>query len=522
VRRIPLVATLAAAGFLAAVVALALFVRGLPHAIATGDAAVTEIFVLHATRGPWALGPYSQFYWNHPGPLMFYLLAPLYAVSGQHAQALNVGAAALNLLALAALLRSVARGAEPVATAAASAAVAVWVLRASDALSSFWNPILIACPALLFVWLCAIVASGRAGLIVPLVGVGSFLAQSHIGLVPAVGVLSTAALAVGGGRARRADVATGRRRWRRGLVAGGVVAAALWALPLVEQLSEEPGNLTIVARFFATSPPGTRTLGQSATMWAAAQTQLLMRGFGQPIGVPLAMDARPWLVAVALGATALLGVMSWCTRARPGLSLPAGFHALLGLVTLAEIHRSPGLVGDYTIFWLAPVGVSGIALGTMWGISGLASRAAGTPVALAVTRGLAWLPTGAFLVALAATVLDLRGHLGSVRGPQEAEAVALFEQTRAGLRARGIASPMVHIADDLWAEAAATLLQMYKAREPFAVDPAWRFMYGRPLTGAGCHTHAARFVVEGTDARGDRIAQAGRADVRVERLGSCP
>ena len=67
----------------AAVVGLALLLRLLPHAIATGDAAATEIFVLHATRGPWPLGPYSQFYWNHPGPLMFYLLAPVYALSGQ-------------------------------------------------------------------------------------------------------------------------------------------------------------------------------------------------------------------------------------------------------------------------------------------------------------------------------------------------------------------------------------------------------------------------------------------------------
>ena len=390
----PKVATLAAAGFVATVIGLALFVRTLPHAIATGDAAVTELFVLHATRGPWPLGPYSQFYWNHPGPLMFYLLAPLYALSGQHAQALNVGAAALNVLAIAALLRSVARSAEPLATAAVSATVAVWVLRASDALSSFWNPILIACPALLFVWLCAIVASGRAGLIVPLVGVGSFLAQSHIGLVPAVGVLSTAALALGWGRART-DVANGPRRWRRGLLAGAVAAGLLWALPLFEQLSETPGNLTILARFFATTPPGPRTLGQSATMWAAAQTQLLTRGFGQPIGVPLALDTRPGLVALGVGAIALLCVMSWRTRARPGLSLPAGFHALIGLVSLAEIHRSPGLVGDYTIFWLAPVGLSAIALGAMWAIAGLASRATGPKVAVAVTRGVAWLPTGA-------------------------------------------------------------------------------------------------------------------------------
>jgi len=38
------------------------------------DQAILEIYTLHAVRGFWTLGPYSQFGWHHPGPLYFYLL----------------------------------------------------------------------------------------------------------------------------------------------------------------------------------------------------------------------------------------------------------------------------------------------------------------------------------------------------------------------------------------------------------------------------------------------------------------
>src|SRR5262245_9076293 len=61
-----------------------------------GDAAILEIYTLHAVRGFWTLGPYSQFGWNHPGPLYFYLLAPFYVLSGQKTVALHVGAFSIN------------------------------------------------------------------------------------------------------------------------------------------------------------------------------------------------------------------------------------------------------------------------------------------------------------------------------------------------------------------------------------------------------------------------------------------
>jgi hypothetical protein len=538
-----LAATLAGTGF----VALALLLRLWPHALATGDAAVAEIFVLHASRGAWALGPYSQFYWNHPGPLMFYLLAPLYAVSGQHAQALNVGATLLNLLAVAGLLRLAGRGRDALATVAVAGALTLWLVRVPESLSSFWNPVLIALPALLFVWLSAAVAGGRAAAMVPLAAVGSFLAQSHVGLVPPVGVLWVVALAASWRRAGR-DAGPDRRRWRRWLAASGGLAVLVWALPLIEAVTEQPGNLSLIARFFASTPPGQRTIAQSATMWAGALVQAAAPGFHQPTGVPLPVLTRPGMIAAGVAMVTLLTAMAWRTRSQPGLSLPAAFHLLIVLVALAAIHRSPGLVGDYTIFWLAPIGASagaliaGWALGSLIGGAGAgegavakagAGAAAGAgagagaeagagATAAMVVRGLSWLSAAVLVLAVGIAARDLRAHFGSMSPPPQSGPPPLSRQTRDALRVRGISDPAVVIADGAWAEAAATLVQMYKAREPFAVDPAWTFMYGRPLTQARCHAHRLRFSVGDVAGSGEMIAAAGPVRVSVEALGTCP
>ena len=47
--------------------------RGVPDYLFTGDGATLELRTLHAAHGAQLLGPYSGFYWNHPGPAFFYL-----------------------------------------------------------------------------------------------------------------------------------------------------------------------------------------------------------------------------------------------------------------------------------------------------------------------------------------------------------------------------------------------------------------------------------------------------------------
>src|SRR5207248_944098 len=64
--------------------------------LAGGDAAFIELAVRQALRGRQLLGPYSRFGWNHPGPVLFYLFAPLYWLSGERSRALFLGSWLVN------------------------------------------------------------------------------------------------------------------------------------------------------------------------------------------------------------------------------------------------------------------------------------------------------------------------------------------------------------------------------------------------------------------------------------------
>jgi len=77
-----------------------LLVATTPHAFPYGDVAVIELVTGAATRQFVALGPYSQYGWHHPGPLMFYALAPFAVLFGFKSIGLSIGAAVINLLAL--------------------------------------------------------------------------------------------------------------------------------------------------------------------------------------------------------------------------------------------------------------------------------------------------------------------------------------------------------------------------------------------------------------------------------------
>jgi hypothetical protein len=67
------------------------------HQELTGDLATLEVRTLNALEGRQLLGPYSRYPWSHPGPVYFYLLAPVYAVLGRAPWGLFVGAGLINL-----------------------------------------------------------------------------------------------------------------------------------------------------------------------------------------------------------------------------------------------------------------------------------------------------------------------------------------------------------------------------------------------------------------------------------------
>ena len=52
--------------------------RSTPQTYPIGDRALLETYTLHAAHGDLSVGAYSRRRWNHPGPVYFYALAPLY------------------------------------------------------------------------------------------------------------------------------------------------------------------------------------------------------------------------------------------------------------------------------------------------------------------------------------------------------------------------------------------------------------------------------------------------------------
>ena len=77
-------------------------IRGVPY----GDYSIIELQILRAARGQQLLGPASRFGWNHPGPLYFYLLAPLYVLAKLQRWSLFFGTGIVNLVCGYGFLRS--------------------------------------------------------------------------------------------------------------------------------------------------------------------------------------------------------------------------------------------------------------------------------------------------------------------------------------------------------------------------------------------------------------------------------
>jgi len=105
------------------VAAAALSTHTAPDTYPVADTATTSIATLQAARGNLTVGSYSRFGWNHPGPLLYQLLAGPYELSGRREIALKWTALALNVAWLGGLLAVAGRRAPGLAVTIAVALV---------------------------------------------------------------------------------------------------------------------------------------------------------------------------------------------------------------------------------------------------------------------------------------------------------------------------------------------------------------------------------------------------------------
>ncbi len=319
---------------------------------------------------------------NHPGPLLFDLLAVPVRVFGSGA-GLVIGVFAVNLAAMLVAARAafVVGGRRFLVWTMVGAAALSWSL-GSALLIDPWNPHVVLLSFYALLVCAAAVGAGQMRWLAWMVFFGSVTLQTHVSYIAVIPAVFAAALALfAWGRHRRVVSA----EWRRPVVVAGLWVAVLWAQPLAQQcFGSGPGNLTALVRAGTGGQPRVG-LGLAARLvatvvaeppaWARtsfADSLTDFRLFDQQ-GVPL--PAPAWLPGTAAALALLAGVvlvlvaaLVWTLRRRRWV---AAAPLAVSLACLLAVWYSTSAIpaGGYgvaphqlrflwplSVFWMVAVG----------------------------------------------------------------------------------------------------------------------------------------------------------------------
>jgi hypothetical protein len=461
-----------------------------------GDDAFIELGVRAALRHVPTVGPYSRFGWHHPGPLMFELFAPLYAVSGDRSRALFLDSWLLAAACALGVVAIVRRFAGEAAALLVAALVAGWSMAIGfDRLIDPWNPSVLALPVLLtLVAAAAAAGSGSLGALLVAAMAGSFAAQTHLGTVPVV----VAALVLGAGgsvvtRRRRPPAPPPRWRWRW---AGAVVLLLAWAGPAADVIIHgRASNLAAITRFVLHPPgaagPSHQPLGAALR---AAATYPAVVPFGFPNGLVGGGGRLAWCAACA----ALGLVVAVAGRRRAPVAAALGAATPVGLaVAVLAASRVTGPLEPYLLWW-----TSLLALPALLGAAVLAST---VPTRPAGRRRAVTLAVAATAVAVTAgwTRLAVVGATASYADSPSARVVAT-----AVTRSLGHVPFRLEVADPQFATSAA-VLALAKAGERFALQPPMDLYAGTAAPGGPVPVVVLGAVGGPPPAGGRLVAAAG-------------
>jgi hypothetical protein len=292
----------------------------------------------------------------HPGPLSFFLLAPVYRLLGGSAWALEASAAFLNAVAVATAVFIAWRRRSAAIVGLAGVGLALSMQGYGPSLlTEPWNPNF---PVLWFAaFLAAIwsVACRDLAMLPVAVFAGSACAQTHIPYVPVCGALGALAALVAVIVIVRAAPGSNERKRGLGTIALSLgLLFVLWLPPVIEELRGSPGNVTRLVRFF--SDPDARPVGLREALrlvfyrlnvkFLIVDQLIAPAGFNHPLGTPLSPLASgltiSFWIACALGAVVL--------RNRLLLTLHGLVLAGIGVAILA-VSRIVGSHVGHVTFW---------------------------------------------------------------------------------------------------------------------------------------------------------------------------
>lgn len=379
-----------------------------------------------------------------PGPLLYIVLAPAARFGPAWTLPATMGLLASACFAVA---LHAARRIGGWWFAVAVAVGLVGTIRASDAWTfvEVWNPWAGLAPFAALVFVCWLIALGERRWAWVAVVLASFLVQAHLTYLPPVLVLLAVSLVAGWWPGvpevdEGADPPVEPQGRVAPLVAAAAAGLVCWALPLYQQLTTTPGNLTLV-REAAGAENETFGAGIAVNVWwrAVGLPPAFVRAAGPQVGEldQIRVDAGPWAwtgtVLVALG----LVVLAWMARRRGARDVAVGAVISLGLgvAALAVGDRLPLdrlIVAPYSLRWVVTAGlvpwlVAALAL-IRFGVLRRLVPAGGLPRAVAVIAVLA--------VALSAVAVSRTDEAQWMSGPARDAGAALVAATQPGDRIR--------------------------------------------------------------------------------------
>jgi hypothetical protein len=334
---------------------------------------------------------------SHPGPLSFYLLAPVYRLLGSSAWALQASAATLNVAAIAATVwaaqrRWGVRGALLIA-AGLALAMRIW---GTTVLVYPWNPYMPVLFWLLFLVCVWGVLCDDLVLLPVAVVAGSLCAQTHIpylGMVVVLVALMAVSLALAYRRAGGPGATPSRRSIVRWSAATAALGALVWLPVFVDELGGDPGNLSVIVDSFRHAQDPVLGLGRAWDILVEHLSPLrLVRG--DRVSVPVAH--WPGLALLAAWVASAVAAVRLRDRTLLRLHVVVGAALVLGLVSVSRIL---GVAWFYLTLWAfgtaALVLVAVVATAAVAGAALLARRGDGARPA-----SLTWLPGVALGVAV--------------------------------------------------------------------------------------------------------------------------